>query len=159
MQDLAVVLIAREREDTDIPHVAVLNDLALTAAMKRIGASLLRDVDGQEVKNAGALSIYTFPDCIDAVEFARRVRDELSAQGIQCRIGIDAGPVLVFELGPGVRDIAGSPVNVASKLAEDVGAFGKIHVSDVVAKRTGAKRERPTLVFAVSDVELRAHEL
>jgi hypothetical protein len=45
--------------------------------------------------------------------------------------------VLLFELGAGARDIAGSPVNVASKLAQDVGEFGKIHVSDAAARKAG----------------------
>ena len=158
-QDLAVVLVAREPEEPDVPEVAVLNNLALTAAAKRIGAALLRDVDGAEVKSAGLLSIYSFPDCRIAMEFARGMRTALADQGIQCRIGIDAGPVLVFELGPGSRDIAGSPVNVASKLAEDRGAYGRIHMTDTVATRAGARRERPTLQLTVSGVELRAYDV
>jgi hypothetical protein len=157
-QELAVVLIMRDREEPDVPEVAVLNDLALTAAMKRIGSALLRDIDGAEVKNSGLIGIYTFTECRDALEFARNFRSELVAQGIQCSIGIDAGPVLVFDLGPGSRDIAGSAVNIASKLAQDVGEFGKIQISDVVAKRSGARRERATLAFKVSGVDLRAYD-
>lgn len=158
-QELAVVLIMREREEPDVPEVAVLNNLALTAAMKRLGAALLAGVDGAEVKCAGLLSLYTFPDCRDAIAFARSVREALMAQAIQCRIGIDVGPVLLFELGAGSRDIAGSPVNVASKLAEDVGAFGRIQMTDAVARRAGAKRERPTLEFTVSGIALRAYDV
>ncbi|HYV96150.1 MAG TPA: adenylate/guanylate cyclase domain-containing protein [Gemmatimonadaceae bacterium] len=158
-EDLAVVLIVREAEDRDVPEVAVLNDLALTAAMKRIGTELLRDVHGAEIKNSGLLGIYTFPECRDALAFARAFRTALDAQGIRCRIGIDYGPVLRFELAPGSHDIAGSAVNIASKLAEDVGDFGKIQISDVVAQRAGARRERPTLTFKVSGVELRAYDL
>jgi hypothetical protein len=158
-QDLAVVLIIRECEDRDIPEVAVLNDLALTAAMKRIGSALLRDLDGSEVKSSGVTGIYTFADASGAVEFGRAYRSALNEQGIQCAIGIDMGPVLLFELGNGTRDIAGLAVNVASKLAEDVGAFGRIQVSDSVARMSGMKRERPTLKFTVSGVDLRAHDL
>jgi hypothetical protein len=158
-QELAVVLIIREREERDIPEVAVLNDLALTAAMKRIGTTLLRDLDGAEVKNSGVVGIYTFADATSAVDFARAYRGALEEQGIQCAIGIDVGPVLIFELGNGTRDIAGLAVNVASKLAEDVGAFGRIQVSDAVAKLSGMRRERPTLKFTVSGIDLRAHDL
>ena len=158
-QDLAVVLIAREQEEPDVPEVAVLNDLALTAATKRIGATLLRGAEGAEVKCAGLVSIYTFAECNDAIKFARSFRQELADQQVKCRIGIDAGPVLVFDLGPGRREIAGSPVNVASKLAEDVGEFGKIQMTDNVSKRAGAKRERATLQFNVSGVALRAYDV
>ena len=74
-QDLAVVLIEREPEEPDVPEVAVLNNLALTAAMKRIGRSLLADPDDAEVKSAGLIGIYTFADCRDAIDFARRFRE------------------------------------------------------------------------------------
>jgi class 3 adenylate cyclase len=158
-EDLAVVFILRESEDTDVPEVAVLNDLALTAAMKRIGGELLVHSGGDEVKTSGLIGIYTFPDCRNAIAFARRFRDALAEQRIQCAIGIDSGPVLVFDLGGGSFEIAGLAVNVASKLAEDVGAFGKIQISEQVAKKAEAKRERPTLAFNMSGVELRAYDL
>ena len=111
------------------------------------------------MKNSGLIGIYTFADCRAAIEFARRFRQALADQGVQCRIGIDAGPVLVFDLGPGSRDIAGSAVNVASKLAQDVGEYGMVQVSDVVARRGSAKRERPTRKITVSGVELRAYDV
>jgi class 3 adenylate cyclase len=158
-QDLAVVLIEREPEDLDVPEVAVLNNLALTAAMKRIGRSLLVDADDAEVKSSGLIGIYTFADCREAIDFARRFREALGAQGVQCRIGIDAGPVLVFDLTPGSREIAGSAVNVASKLAQDTGAYGMIQVSDVVLKRASARKERPTRTIHVSGIDLKAYDL
>lgn len=157
-EELAVVLIQRERDTPDIPEVAVLNNLSLTAAAKRIGAGLLAGT-GEEIKCSSLLSIYTFPDCENAIAFARSFREALAEQGIQCRIGVDFGPVLVFDLSEGSRDIAGSPVNIASKLAEDVGEYGKIQMTDVVAKRAGVRRERPTLQFTVSGVDLRAYDL
>ena len=113
----------------------------------------------EEIKCSGLLSIYTFAECADAIAFARAFREALAAQGIQCRIGMDVGPVLVFDLTEGSRDIAGSPVNIASKLAEDVGEYGKIQMTDAVAKRAGARRERPTLQFTVSGVDLRAYDV
>jgi hypothetical protein len=158
-QDLAVVLVERAPEEPDVPEVAVLNNLALTAAMKRIGRSLLEHPDDAEVKSAGLVGIYTFADCREAIDFARRFRDALIAQGVKCRIGIDAGPVLVFDLTPGSREIAGSAVNVASKLAQDTGEFGMIQVSDVVLKRASAKKERPTRTIHVSGIDLKAYDL
>jgi class 3 adenylate cyclase len=158
-EELVVVYIAREPEDADVPEVAVLNDLALTAAMKRIGLELLGDAVGEEVKNSGRIGIYTFAECAPAIAFARNFRDALATQGIQSRIGIDIGLVLVFDMGNGEREIAGFPVNVASKLAEDVGEFGMIQVSEAVAKRGSAPRARPTRALKVSGVELRAYDL
>ncbi|MEO5814299.1 MAG: family 3 adenylate cyclase [Gemmatimonadaceae bacterium] len=158
-QDLAVVLVEREPEHPDIPEVAVLNNLALAAAVKRIGRSLLADADDAEVKSSGLIGIYTFADCRVAIDFARRFREALVAQGVKCRIGIDAGPVLVFDLTPGSREIAGSAVNVASKLAQDTGEYGMIQVSDLVLKRASARKERPTRTIHVSGIDLKAYDL
>jgi len=158
-EDLAVVLIEREREELDVPEVAALNDLALAAAMKRIGGELLRDLGGTEIKTAGLISLFTFADCRVALDFARAFRGTLAGQGIQCRIGVDAGPVLVFQLGPGSRDIAGSAVNTASKLAQDCGVFGRIHVSDAAGRRAGLGEAEPALRFTLSGVELAAYDV
>jgi hypothetical protein len=158
-RDLAVVLVEREAEEPGEPEVVVLNDLALTAAMKRISLALVEQFSGEEVKTAGRLGIYTFAEPAKAVEFARRFRDALEEQGVRCRVGIDAGPVLLFDLTPGSREIAGSPVNVASKLSQDVGSYGAIRISQEAARRAGLRRERSTLSLSVSGVELRAYDL
>ena len=153
-RNAAVVLIERESEERDIPELAVLNDLALAAAMKRIGAGLLAEAGGTEVKTTGLISIYTFEECGPAVAFARAFRDALRQQGIECRIGVDYGQVLTFDLGGGAHDIAGGPVNVASKLAQDVGEYGVIHITQQVADQAG--EAGPSVAFDVSGVKLQA---
>jgi hypothetical protein len=158
-QDLAVVLIEREREEPDVPEVAALNDLAMAAAMKRIGAELLAELGGAEIKTAGLISLYTFEGCRAALDFARAFRSTLAGQGIQSRIGVDAGRVLVFELGPGSRDIAGSAVNTASKLAQDCGVFGRIYVSEAAGRLGGLGGAAPPLTFRLSGVELAAYDV
>jgi hypothetical protein len=154
----AVVLIEREGEETDIPEVAVLNDLALAAAMTRIGGTLLHDLHGAEIKTSGRISIYTFQDCRHAVEFAEGFRRELKTQGIACRIGVDVGQVLEFDLGGGAWDIAGSPVNIASKLAQDVGEFGTIYVTQTAAQKAGVAGGKE-IRFEVSGVSVAARAL
>ncbi|OGT95680.1 MAG: hypothetical protein A2083_02115 [Gemmatimonadetes bacterium GWC2_71_9] len=157
--ECAVVLVEHERDVPDVPEVAVLNDLALTAATKRIGRALLRGHDGSEIKNSGVIGIYTFPDPREAVRFAQGFRQAFAEQGVTTRIGIDVGPVLIFDLGGGSRDIAGSPINVASKLAQDCGEFGKIYLSDEVARRARMERQSCTVAFEVSGVTLTARHL
>ncbi len=72
-QTLTLVVIERECEDRDTPEVAALNDLALAAAVKRLGATLLEDepaLGGLEVKTTGAVSIDAFPGPGAGVAFA-----------------------------------------------------------------------------------------
>ena len=136
-REATVVVVEREREDPDIPEVAALNDLALSAAVKRLGQALVEDLAGIEVKTSNGVSIYLFEDSRHAVDFCRKIRETLRVQKVELRIGMDVGRVLVFELGPGSRDIAGSPVNVASKLAQDVGRFGAIQLTAAAARAAG----------------------
>lgn len=154
--EAAVVLIEREAEDPDVPEVKVLNDLALTAAMIRIGDQFLEDLEGTEIKNAGLLSIYTFAEAKAAVAFAEEIRTTLAQTGIRCRVGVDVGPVLVFDLGTGGHDIAGDPVNTASKLAQDVGELGGIYVSARAAAQAGLTATGTRRRFEASGLELEA---
>jgi hypothetical protein len=124
-----VVVMEREKEEMDVPEVAVLNDLSLQAAMTRIAVDVLRQTGGTEIKTIGNLGIYTFDAPTPALEFCRRLRGMFREQGVAVRSGIAQGEVFVFELGEGVVDIAGMPVNVASKLAQDFGQFGGIYLT------------------------------
>jgi class 3 adenylate cyclase len=69
---------------------------------------------------------------------------------------VDAGQVLTFDLGGGRHDIAGSPVNIASKLAQDVGEFGRIYVTDGAAAQAGLAASARRMKFEVSGVQLGA---
>ncbi|MEO7652655.1 MAG: family 3 adenylate cyclase [Bryobacteraceae bacterium] len=130
----AVVLLERESDDSDSPEIAVLNELALSLAMRKIGGALIAKFDGLESKTSGVIGIYTFAECASALAFARRFREALAEQQIACRAAIDYGDVLIFQLSGGLEDVAGLPVNIASKLAQDKGVFGKIYVSDRAAR-------------------------
>jgi len=155
-QRRAVVLIERERDETDANEVAVLNELALSLAMKKIGVEALGELGGSEIKTSGSLGIYTFDECAPALAFAKRFREAFLRQGIASRIGIDYGEVLVFQIRDGIEDIAGAPVNIASKLAQDEGIFGKIYISEEASHTAGAGSEFHPVTFEISGVEIRA---
>ncbi|PCC70648.1 Adenylate cyclase, class 3 [Nannocystis exedens] len=152
-----VVLIERHAQDADSRAVALFDNLSLSARMKDAGLRHLGAAHGSEVKVSGPIGIYTFDEPARALQFARTFRRELADDGIGCRIGIDQGPVLVFDLAGGGKDIAGMPVNVASKMAQDCGAWGKLYLSERVHACVGGGdfRER---CFFVSGLELRAFE-
>jgi class 3 adenylate cyclase len=152
-----VVLIERHGQDADSRAIALLDNLSLSAMMKDAGLRHLGGAHGDEVKVSGPIGIYTFDEPARALEFARAFRGELAAGGVECRIGVDLGPVLVFDLAGGGKDIAGMPVNIASKMAQDCGEWGKLYLSDRVHACVDAAdfRERR---FSVSGVELRVFE-
>jgi class 3 adenylate cyclase len=129
IQKKVVVLIESKNEAVETHEVSMFNQLSFSALMKDIGLRLLDKASASEIKVVSSLGIYVFDNAIAAVKFAKAFRQELSSQNIDCRIGIDTGEVLIFDLAIGTKDIAGSPVNVASKMAQDKGEFGKLYLS------------------------------
>ena len=65
-------------------------------------------------------------------------RESLAKAGLRSKIGVDSGEVLVFDTPQGRRDIAGMPVNRASKITQDRGEFGKLYLSDSAASEAGS---------------------
>lgn len=125
--------------------------------MTRVAVGLLRETGGTEIKTIGNLGIYTFAHAARGLDFARRFRAMFAEQNVAVRIGIDQGEVLVFDLGEGREDIAGMPVNLASKIAQDHGQFGRIYLSEAAAASAGVSPlERLVFRIAGVDVAVRA---
>src|SRR3954469_9423980 len=110
LQHKVVVLIDRENQEGQVHEISMFNHLSFSALMKDIGLRLLPSVAATEIKVAGSLGIYVFDDAAAALEFAREFRKEFDKYAIGCRVGIDAGDVLIFDLPAGGKDIAGNPV-------------------------------------------------
>jgi hypothetical protein len=155
-KDGFVVVVEREREDREVPEVAILNDLALAAAISRAARVLLDRLDGIEVKNTGGPGIYYFDDPRQSLEFARGLRAFFEGQQVRLSIGIDMGRVLLFELGEGRYEVAGSPVNVASKLAQDAGKLGAITLTWPSARAAGIPDNTAVEALAASGMSIEA---
>jgi class 3 adenylate cyclase len=157
-----VVLIESKSEVADIHEITMFNQLSFSALMKDIGLRLIAAEVEAEVKVVSSLGIYAFDEVATAFNFAQTFRQELAQQDITCRIGIDRGEVLIFNLAIGTKDIAGSPVNVASKMAQDRGEFGKLYLS--AALRDSLVREAidvskfREIKYQVSGLEITAYE-
>lgn len=96
-------------------------------AVRRIASSHGADV----VKSNGSLAIVLFEEGREAFAFARDIIEENRALGFDAHVGLAHGEVYLFPLANGEREIAGHPVNVASKLAEDSGLEGVLIESTV----------------------------
>lgn len=100
------------------------------------------------VKCNGDIGIFLSPSLATAEPFAVALRDAMKAAGFVCNVGVADGESFVFPLDQGGRDIAGVPVNLSSKLSEEMSAFpDTVHVLD---GRTGE-----AFTHTVSGVELR----
>ncbi len=108
-----------------------------------------------KVKSNGNLAIFVSDDPKAAITFAKAVFEKLEHNEFIANIGITFGDVLLFPMKEGF-EIAGGPVNVASKLAEDSGVQRKIFVEQSV--RVDDVHTEP-FSFTISNVEIRGKYL
>lgn len=111
------------------------------------------------VKSNGSLAILAADDENEAVRFAVAVMEQAKIAAIPTNAGISKGDVLIFDLGNGTSDLAGSPVNIASKIAEDSPERGVIFVDSSVSEQ--AVRGLPAQPFTVekSSVTIRGRKI
>ncbi|MEC4813985.1 MAG: family 3 adenylate cyclase [Scytonema sp. PMC 1069.18] len=157
LQNKVVVLIERETEEAEFHEIGIFTNLALSAELKDTGLQLLEKHNGVEVKVVGSIGIYVFDEANTALNFAQAFRQELAVQDIASRIGIDAGSILLFDLAVGGKDIAGNPVNVASKMAQDKGKFGKLYLSSTIKTLVDVS-QFTEITYTVSGVEITIYE-
>lgn len=149
-----VLLVERAPVEAATVEEGILREMVAAAVGHTQGAWLLASTSGVEVKTAGTLSIYVFDDAGDAWTFAVRLRSALEKDGIPTRSGLATGEVLIFDLENGGREISGSPVNIASKIAQDQGEFGRIYVVDSPPARTEPAADAALQTFLVAGLEV-----
>jgi hypothetical protein len=129
-QERAVLFITRERSRVGSADLAsLLDDLLLNAVTDAILKETLqasRHVAG----SGGGLGILTFATAAEALDLAYLARARFAENGVLARIAIDIGSILMFEGIGGRNGISGDPVNMASKLSENVGQGGRILLTD-----------------------------
>jgi hypothetical protein len=142
---------ARSQEDL----ASVLDELLINERMNGVveeslsGSALLAET-------TGGLCIVVFERGGEAVDFARAVRERFREQSLPVSVGIDCGPVLLFPKGSGrAGTIAGDPINLSSKISEDLGEAGRIRITARAAEGLvgleGAERFEAT----ISGVQIR----
>ena len=133
LHDRVIVFIARERVATDNGSITTLLDnLATNAVMEAVvtGSAAKHRIASQ----GGGLSILCFEDAQEAVDASLAIRDAFVESGLPVKIGIDAGPVLVFPNPRGRGGISGDAVNIASKISEDLGVVNMVSVTSRAAR-------------------------
>lgn len=130
-----VVFVARRPADVSEGDLALLLDgLVQNERMTTILAETV-DVRAHLAQGGGGISILIFESGTEAVACARALRDRLAREHVEVTIGVDRGPVLVFRRGPFCSGgIAGDPINLSSKISEDLGEPGRIRITERAAR-------------------------
>jgi hypothetical protein len=155
LRERFVVFMAREHKPEEERTAAgMLDDLVVNSLMD----SVVRRLDGggaHMASGGGGIAILTFEQAREAMDFVRAAHDKFAENGMPVVAGVDWGPVLMFQTGVGPSGIAGDPINVASKLAEDVGRVGGISVTDRAARLMGSTEGYERFETQISGITLR----
>jgi class 3 adenylate cyclase len=130
----AILFMARERALQPENTLSFLLDELVTNALMDTVLVGTPGVKEHIAASGGGLAILSFDAVPEALEFAREVRARLARNGLAVAQGIDWGPVLLLRSQGGPSGISGDPVNVASKISEELGEPGKIFVTQRAAQ-------------------------
>jgi hypothetical protein len=156
MVERFVVFIARKGEARSQEDLAsVLDDLLANERMNAVVEASLGS-EAQLAETTGGLAIVLFERGIDAADFARTVRDRLRNIELPASIGIDCGAVLVFAKADGHSGaVAGDPINLSSKISEDLGEAGRIRITERAAQAIGGLASAERFEETISSVQIR----
>lgn len=115
-------------------------------AFRRIASSYKGDV----VKSNGILAIVLFDNSDAAIAFSRDIIETTRTLGLDAHVGVTRGEVFLFPLAGGGRDIAGNPINIASKLAEDSGLRGILVESSALTETLAAQLAESAEPFSLT---------
>ena len=139
-----VVFVAHSRDSADDYGPAALLDQLVENVLVDAIVLGLENARNRSAGVGGGIAILTFDAASAALDAAHELRARFAANSLAVKIGLASGPVLLFSNPRGPSGIAGGPINVASKISEDAGIAGQIHVAaDVAAQIEGLPRTNP----------------
>jgi len=135
-------------------HHFLLDHFTAYAKVQTLIQEGAEDFRGDVVKSTGALGIVLFDDPTDALSYSTAMKENMAANGFKLHVGLSHGELFVFPLDAGGRDIAGNPLNIASKLSEDSGMDGIIVHDSVIALDGSLSSKGSTFSTQISGVTL-----
>jgi hypothetical protein len=131
----------------------LLDELVINALMDTVLSST-PGVQDHVAASGGGLGILSFETVPQALDFAREIRARLAQNGLAVAQGIDWGPVLLLRSKSGPSGIAGDPVNVASKISEELGEPGMIFVTQRAAQFLKGVESESQFKLRISGLDL-----
>jgi hypothetical protein len=155
-RDCFVVFIARHaREASEDDLACLLDSLVQNERMTNIIEESI-DVGAHLAQGGGGISILVYERGADALAAARALRERFAKAQVDVTIGMDRGPVLVFVRGPSCSGgIAGDPINLSSKISEDLGELGRIRITERAAQGMEGLGAPESFAEVLSGVEVR----
>ncbi|MDB5216995.1 MAG: hypothetical protein JWO86_4922 [Myxococcaceae bacterium] len=155
-RDCFVVFVSRHASDASEGDLALLLDgLVQNERIATIVEDSV-DVGAHVAQSGGGISILVFDSGAEALTCARALRDRFAKERVEVTIGIDRGPVLLFLKGASCSgSIAGDPINLSSKISEDLGEPGRISITERAAQSIDGIAGAAPFAEVISGVQVR----
>lgn len=125
----------------------LLDSFTQKVAANTIIHGVCRKFDAKVVKSNGTLAIISCEKLGEGADLAMALQEAARTNDMEANVAVSRGDALVFDLENGFADLAGAPVNIASKLAEDTSERGKVFLEGVEAEH--AERHGLTERFTI----------
>lgn len=143
-----------------VRRTGVLAHLALIRRMQVLAQAAVQEAGGQVVKFDADNVFAVFETAAAAIDAAERIQSTLEPEGLKtvdgyaigASIGIDCGDLLLIRNA----DFFGDPVNVASKLGEDIAGRGEVLVTDQAYAEAGRPAGYAAVNYNVSGLPISA---
>ena len=125
------------------PQARLLDTFAKNMTANTLIHQTVGNYKARLVKSNGVLAIISCEQEGDGVDLAIALHKVAKENSYIANVGVCRGETLIFDLENGSSDLAGGPVNIASKIAEDIDARGVLSFEASVAdhaKRHGFKK-------------------
>jgi class 3 adenylate cyclase len=147
-----------------VQKYGIIHYLSMVRRMHILVEPIITRHNGSIVKFEADNCFARFPTVSDAIKSAIAVNHSLEGMNlmtlddldVRVSIGIDFGRFLLIQK----KDFYGGPVNLASKLGEDIANAGQILVTDDAVKQLGDEKfPSQKINVTISGIELPTHEI
>lgn len=112
-----------------------------------------------QIKSNGDLGLFISTEVGAALDFAEEVIKVFSKDEDKVNVGIAAGEIMIFNLDNGSHDLAGGPVNIASKISEDIEAKNSLYVHETVVIPRSMEKKFKAFTMEKSGIIIRGKRL
>ncbi len=135
-------------------HEHLLEELTHWTLSEDLVQRVASEYGVEVVKTNGDLSIMVCDEEFRAVQFAEELYQVVKQAGYEFSIGLAHDELLVFPLNKGGKDLAGNPVNIASKISEDIPEKNSLFIHESVNVK-GKRQGYEAFKLNKSGIELR----
>lgn len=140
-------------------HKKILDQFVEWIRTTSLVSEVLKDYNITKVKLFADLGIFIADSRYETLSFIEDLISTLNDNGVQAKIGISRGEIFLFNLANGTKDLAGDPVNLASKLAEDLGAENEILIHDSIKLPLSNLHNTSKFTHKISGIEIAGEKI